>query len=243
MVGAPGEDAGSIVDAGAVTALSVGRTCIDTSCYVSVHSGPTHIQGRFGVPGVARPGNAFGASVSELPWYRRRHRGRSTRTNRRRTLTPPAPSPSSTPSRCQAQELHQNSPGVPGAAETGDRFYRLLPPLDGESAAEPRGVLWPRRADVSLVLNSWWRSQEIQEQDRPALCATRSRRRQQLRRVDRRLVRKDDLAGARHSILTQNAFEFCLLLVERAMGGEALCGRRCRRQRLPTGRSRSRQRG
>ena len=127
IVGAPGEDVGSILDAGAVTVLPVGRWCIDSSCDVLVGEGPTHIQGRFGVPGVARAGNAFGTSVSELPGIAggvvagapgQSVDGHSSAG----TITVFNPSP------LPAQELHQNSPGVSGAAENGDRFYRLSAP-------------------------------------------------------------------------------------------------------------------
>ena len=127
IIGAPGEDVGSILDAGAVTVLPVGVQCYDL-CFVGIDGdGPTHIQGRDGVPGVARAGNEFGASISELPGIDGGivagapgqtvdgHPSAGTI-----TVLNPQPLP--------AQELHQNSQGVSGVAETGDRFYRLSAP-------------------------------------------------------------------------------------------------------------------
>ena len=126
IIGAPGEDVGSIVDAGAVTDLSVGRTCLRPVACVHPLGADAH-PGRYGVPGVARAGNAFGASVSELPGIDGGivagapgqtvdgHHSAGTI-----TVLNPQPLPT--------QELHQNSPGVPGTAETGDHFYRLSAP-------------------------------------------------------------------------------------------------------------------
>lgn len=127
MIGAPGEDVGLARDVGAVTVLPLSLSCIDLGCEVRVGDGRTYVPGRSGVPGQPKSGTAFGASVSELPAVDGgvvagaqgdAVDGRSSAGSI--TVLNPLPVP--------AQRLHQDSRGVPGAAERDDYFSRLASP-------------------------------------------------------------------------------------------------------------------
>jgi hypothetical protein len=121
-VGAPGEDVGARANAGAVTILPATAGCSDT-CDYYVEDGGTLSQGSGGVVGAAGTGNAFGATLAELPGIELGlvigapgqkvgdHPSAGTVT----VINPPFAS----------QQVHQDSPGVPGGAETGDQFSTL----------------------------------------------------------------------------------------------------------------------
>ncbi len=71
MVGAPGEDVGTLADAGAVRIVPISMSCEHTcgsDAYPEEDYGAaTIVQGRVHTPGMAASGNQFGAAVSRLP--------------------------------------------------------------------------------------------------------------------------------------------------------------------------------
>ena len=118
VVGAPGEDVNSIKDAGAVSVLSLCDSCPGgADLYATLD------QNSSGVPGSARAGSQFGATVAQRP-------------NITGGYVVGAPGESVgghggagavivMPIKGTGQELHQDSPGVPGGAENGDRFASI----------------------------------------------------------------------------------------------------------------------
>ena len=135
VVGIPGEDIAHAADAGAVRVLS---TFVDSDCeedldpddenawcqqYLHFDEATTLVQGRHKIPGRPVTGNRFGQTISGLSGMNglvvgsvrpdhRRHRDAGSVV----VITPAPVAP---------QELHQNSAGVPGTAEAGDRFGTL----------------------------------------------------------------------------------------------------------------------
>ncbi len=118
-VGAPGEDVGARANAGAVTILPATAECSDM-CDYNVEDGRTITQGSGGVVGAAGTGNTFGATVGELPGI-----------ELGLVIGAPGQNVSNHPfagtvtalnPQFASQQIHQDSPGVPGGTETGDRF-------------------------------------------------------------------------------------------------------------------------
>ena len=125
VVGAPGEDIGSITNAGIVTSVPTWASCID-GCTPQLEEATTLRQGSSGVAGVAAPGNTFGATLTQLP-------GNGLGI----AIGAPGQTVDNHPSAgavsvinppFDSQEIHQNSTGVAGSAETGDRFSTLPRP-------------------------------------------------------------------------------------------------------------------
>ena len=70
VVGAPGEDIGSLSNAGAARTVPLYRYCehaCGSDAYPADDEAVTVIQGRRHTPGVAKSGNRFGAAISPLP--------------------------------------------------------------------------------------------------------------------------------------------------------------------------------
>jgi len=123
-VGAPGEDIGAAANTGAATTVGLGAGCSDTCRTYFDDEGTRIEQGVAGVAGTPRTGNAFGATLGGLPGVELgvvigapgrtvdNHSSAGSVT----VLNPPP---------LVSQEIHQNSPGVRGSAETGDRFSTL----------------------------------------------------------------------------------------------------------------------
>ena len=100
--------------------LSVALGCDEDNCEGRVVNGTSLDQDSSGVPGSARTGSQFGATLAERPGVSGGY-----------VVSAPGESVSGKaeagavivmPTKGTAQELHQNSPGVPGSAEEGDRF-------------------------------------------------------------------------------------------------------------------------
>ena len=123
VVGAPGEDVGARANAGAITVLPTEASCSD-NCQYYVDDGSTLTQGSKGVIGAAAAANTFGATLAQLPGV-----------DFGLAISAPGQNISSHPSAgsvtvlnpppLASQQIHQDSPGVPGAAETGDRFSTI----------------------------------------------------------------------------------------------------------------------
>lgn len=127
VVGAPGEDVRRTKDAGAVGVLSTYWFCYDVAdCYVELNGQDALDQGSSGVPGSVRTGSQFGGSLAVRPGttggYVAGAPGESVggHSGAGAVIVMPASG--------AAQELHQNSPGVPGSAEKGDRFATIPGP-------------------------------------------------------------------------------------------------------------------
>ncbi len=122
VVGAPGEDVGTAKDAGAISVLSL---CDDCPGGADIYA--TFDQNSAGVPGSVRAGSQFGATLSERPGTTGGYvvgaprEPVSGRVGAGAVIVMP-------PKGIPAQELHQDSPGVPGGAETGDRFGTIPGP-------------------------------------------------------------------------------------------------------------------
>jgi hypothetical protein len=125
IIGAPGEDVNGSRDAGAVTVLSVGRGCSE-GCGAGVQAGFTLEQGKAGVPGSPHAGSLFGATVAERPGVGGGYvvGAPGARVNGH----PAGGAVIITPDGGAARQLTENSPGVPGTAEKGDRFGTLPRP-------------------------------------------------------------------------------------------------------------------
>ena len=126
-VGAPGEDVNRTKDAGAVAVLSPYWSCYAVGeCYVELTDQVTLDQGSSGVPGAVRTGSQFGSTLAVRPGTTGGYVVGAP--GERVGGYPGAGAVIVMPASGAAQELHQNSPGVPGSAEKGDRFATLAGP-------------------------------------------------------------------------------------------------------------------
>ncbi len=125
-MGAPGEDVGSKVNAGAVTVLPAEAGCSD-DCSYDVTSGTTLTQGAGGVVGTSAANNAFGSTVAGLP---RPDLGIVVGAPGQNITNHPSAGSITVinPAPMASQQIHQDSPGVPGSAGTGDKFATLPRP-------------------------------------------------------------------------------------------------------------------
>jgi hypothetical protein len=127
IVGAPGEDVNGKKDAGAVGVFSVSTSCgWPCRAWIEDGAGKTLNQDSGGVPGAVRAGSQFGATLSLRPGTSGGYvvGAPGTRVSGRAG----AGAVVVMPTRGTAQEVHQNSPGVPGSAEKGDRFGIVTAP-------------------------------------------------------------------------------------------------------------------
>lgn len=124
VVGAPSEDVGGADNAGVVQVWSLSLSCgYEYICYGGLGRGATFVQGRAGVPGHARSGTLFGASVAERPGGGGSFVAGAP--GRRVGAAPAGGSLIVINPAGHSQELNQGSPGVPGTSEKGDRFGTL----------------------------------------------------------------------------------------------------------------------
>jgi hypothetical protein len=125
VVGAPGEDGATLKDAGAISVLDLSSGCSE-SCAGGVESGVTLDQSSAGVPGNVGASTQFGATLAERPGtaggYVVGAPGQAVATH------PAAGAVIVMPAKGAGQELHQDTPGVPGAAENGDLFATIARP-------------------------------------------------------------------------------------------------------------------
>lgn len=130
VAGAPGEDIGSRVDAGMVSVINI--ECDHQQSTMSIAGTQTIHQNSAGVPGTAEAGDVFGATLgtssvnAQDPLVLVGAPGEAigTRANAGVVHIFPFDSSNSTdPLDLPASTLfHQNTAGVPGVSETGDRF-------------------------------------------------------------------------------------------------------------------------
>jgi hypothetical protein len=122
VVGAPGEDVNTTKDAGAISVLAMSSGCSE-GCGGGVDSGVTLDQNSSGIPGSVRTASQFGSTLTQRPGVSGGY-----------VVGAPGTSVSGRagsgamiiiPANGLRQELHQDSPAIPGGAETGDRFGTL----------------------------------------------------------------------------------------------------------------------
>jgi hypothetical protein len=124
-VGSPGEDVGTVKDAGWTTLVTADMQCHDDQFGYGLRSGRAFSQGKNGLPGVAHSGEHFGATQSALPGVASGFAAGAPDEG-----VPGKSSAGSVtvvrPTTRQAQALTRDSVGVPGVASAGDRF-EILP--------------------------------------------------------------------------------------------------------------------
>jgi hypothetical protein len=125
VVGAPGEDIGTLRDAGAVRTMALGMYC-ERACGSDAYAddyGTTMIQGRGHTPGMAGAGHEFGDAVSQVPGVDGgiivAAPGQTVAGRAAGAIAVLDPVPT------HSHQLDQNALGRPGETHAGDRFGTL----------------------------------------------------------------------------------------------------------------------
>lgn len=133
LIGTPGENVGSVVNAGAVTSLTIhcGHTEGDEQ-EQELGGGRVFTQRTKGVSGAAETGDAFGATLTSvgrtfIVGVPGESIGDATAAGALTLL----PAPGGAPVAAGSRHLSQSSAGVPGASEPGDRFGAALTFFEG----------------------------------------------------------------------------------------------------------------
>lgn len=137
MIGAPGEDVGSVQNAGAVTWQAV--DCGELGESLGLGPRRVYTQRTAGVPGVAEPGDGFGASLgcvcARVDSFDSRAAfvvgapGETVGAAVRAGAVTVLPAGFGNPTAQGTRTYSQSSTGFPGASEAGDRFGASLPVL------------------------------------------------------------------------------------------------------------------